>query len=164
MLRGLRYQACHGWRSDTLTIDSMVTSVKRPARFVGENKTTSHGQHGVDAYSSIMADFDLETKFDGVDEPLSKAPALQRVLPEIRRTRKEWLELRAASFKQHATLYRQDVNKGIRAMRKTVKAAEREKEKGKMKRRAVAVVLALSTAGIYAFLLDLAAAIAKPIF
>jgi hypothetical protein len=110
-----------------------------------------------------LADFDLETKFDGVDEPLSNAPALQQVLPEIRRTRKDWLGLRVAAFKQHEKIYRQDVNKGIRAMRKTVKSAEREKQKGKMKR-GVALAVALSGAATFAFLLDMAGALAKPIF
>jgi hypothetical protein len=109
-----------------------------------------------------LADFDVETKFDGVDEPLSEAPALQRIIPEIKRTRKQWLDVRVAAFKEHAELYGQDVNKGIKAMRKTVKDAEREK--GQLKRRVVALALAVSATVASPFLLDLAAAIAKPIF
>ncbi|WFU55728.1 hypothetical protein QA639_40385 [Bradyrhizobium pachyrhizi] len=48
-------------------------------------------------------------------------------------------------------------------MRKTVKSADHEKVRGKMKRGAV-LAMVLSSAATFALLLDMAVALAKPIF
>jgi hypothetical protein len=63
-----------------------------------------------------LADFDAETKFDGVDEPLSKAPALQRILPMLRDEQAEFLADCLKVYRRHAGLYAKDAAKGITAM------------------------------------------------
>jgi hypothetical protein len=109
-----------------------------------------------------LADFDLETKFDGVDEPLSKAPALLQVLPEISRNKKGWLEERKAAYRRNAEIYQEDVTKGIKAMLKDLKTMEAAKVAMKYKIATAGLVIVVLTASD--LLLQVAAALAKPIF
>jgi hypothetical protein len=67
-----------------------------------------------------LACFELETKFDGVDEPLSKAPALRQVLPKLSKKYGTWLNERAASYRRNERIYQKDVTKGIKVMLKEV--------------------------------------------
>jgi len=109
-----------------------------------------------------LADFELETTFDGVDEPLSKAPALRNVLPVIKRTHKSWLDERVAAYRRHAKLYEQDITKGVKAMLKDLKSAEAAKANA-LQRSLAAITLAIITLAASSFVLD-AIATAKPIF
>jgi len=109
-----------------------------------------------------LADFELETTFDGVDEPLSKAPALRNVLPVIKRTHKSWLDERVAVYRRHAKLYEQDITKGVKAMLKDLKSAEAAKANA-LQRSLAAITLAIITLATSSFVLD-AIATAKPIF
>jgi hypothetical protein len=106
------------------------------------------------ALNPRLADFDAVTHSDGVDEPLSQAPALRHVLPVIRREHAAWLEERVAVYRRHASKYEDDPGKEIRAMLKDLK-----------KPVPVLAVLAgaLLALSAYSFLFDVAAA-AKPIF
>ena len=67
-----------------------------------------------------LACFELDTKFDGVDEPLSSAPALRQVLPKLSKKYGTWLNERAASYRRNETIYEKDPSKGIKAMLKEV--------------------------------------------
>jgi hypothetical protein len=107
-----------------------------------------------------LADFDAETKFDGVDDPLSRAPALRHILPAIRRERGEWLDERAKVYWRHANLYKKDVAKGIKAMLKDLKSVEKSTA---LKRGVAVIAVAVFALATSSFLLDCLVA-AKPIF
>ncbi|MCK1538676.1 MULTISPECIES: hypothetical protein [unclassified Bradyrhizobium] len=71
-----------------------------------------------------LADFDAITNFDGVDEPLSEAPALRRILPTLRDEQKEFLAACRDVYRRHAELCAKDVAKGIAAMLKDLHEAK----------------------------------------
>jgi hypothetical protein len=73
-----------------------------------------------------LADFDAETKFDGVDEPLSKAAALQRAIQLLKREKGEWLAKYVTVYRRHFELYKKDVTKGIKDMLSDLKSAKAE--------------------------------------
>jgi tetratricopeptide (TPR) repeat protein len=111
-----------------------------------------------------LAHFELSTKFDGVDEPLDKAAALKLVLPEIRKSEK-WLTLRVAAFQKHKAVYSENINKGMKAMRDTVKIAEEKEGRSKRIAKNVAVVLGAAIGAASIWLAPaIALAASKPIF
>jgi hypothetical protein len=109
-----------------------------------------------------LANFALETGFDGVDEPLDKAPALQQAISNIAQNHKSWLEQRIEAYKRNADLYKEDVAKGIKAMLDDLKATKPAKKVAMKRAIAVAIVAiaALMASDIFLH----AAAFAKPIF
>jgi hypothetical protein len=106
------------------------------------------------ALNPRLADFDAVTTSDGVDEPLSQAPALRHILPVIRREHSAWLDERIAVYRRHAEKYENDPAREIRAMLKELK---------KPVPALVALAGALVAISAFSFLFD-AAAVAKPIF
>jgi hypothetical protein len=109
-----------------------------------------------------LADFELETGFDGIDEPLDEASALQNVLPEVVRTNRSWLEQRIVAYRRHADLYQQDVAKGTKAMLNEIKQAELAKKF--LPKRSIAVVFLAIASMATTDLMLLAGAVAKPVF
>jgi hypothetical protein len=111
------------------------------------------------ALNPRLADFDAETKFDGVDEPLSKAPALRQILPMLRDEQDEFLAECREVYRRNAELYRKDSAKGIKVMLKDL-----QNMKTPALQYAIAVVggaiIALTTSS---FVLD-CVLLAKPIF
>lgn len=106
-----------------------------------------------------LADFDAETRFDGVDEPLSKAPALRRILPMLRDEQAEFLADCLSVYRCHAELYAKDPTKGITAMLKDL-----HKMKAPALQYAIAVVGgAVAGLTMSSFVLD-CLLYAKPIF
>src|SRR5262249_27709347 len=115
-----------------------------------------------------LADFEADTKFDGVDEPLSQAPALRHVLPTLMQEKGPWLEKYVKVYRRHAKLYEKDVTKGIKEMLRDLKSMEKKATKRQdtntiVERGATLIMSALLALVASSFLLD-CLALAKPIF
>jgi hypothetical protein len=103
-----------------------------------------------------LADFNADTKFDGIEEPLSKVPALQHVLQILKDQSPEWLKRHLNVYRRHADLYKEDVTNGIKAMRKDLKSKTLE--------RAIVLVMKAMLFFIGSSFWLVISALAKPIF
>jgi hypothetical protein len=81
-----------------------------------------------------LAAFDAETKSDGLDEPLSAAPALRDILTAITQEKSEWLSMRKAAYQQHAEEYERSPTKAIKAMSTSVNGMDSALKGSKLKR------------------------------
>lgn len=109
-----------------------------------------------------LGDFDADTKFDTIDEPLSKAPALRHILPIIRAEHKKWLQARVKAYRNHAELYKKDTAKAIKAMLKDLEEAQAPKLAA-IKYAIAIITVAIITLATSSFVLD-GLAYAKPSF